>query len=1621
MTREPAGHTRDEALARLDRMLEERLSAHLKGPVRQFASRYFRRVPDEDIRSISPEDLYGGVLAHWGLAWRRHAGAAAIRVYNPVHEENGWQSPHTVVEIVTDDMPFLVDSLSIVLIRHGLSIHLVIHPVVNTRRDRQDRIVDIPDDAVSGVDVVAEALIRFEVDQISETSERDTLRRELGGVLADVRTVVEDWPAMRERMQSAIREIESRMATLPTPRDELLEDLAFLRWIDDHHFTYIGYRCFDLLRRNRDFSVRLEPGSGLGIFRGKPSGETLTLPEKLRERALAPSLLILTKSINRSTVHRPAHLDYLGIKRFDDDGRVIGEWRFHGLYSSLAYDTHPGDVPLLRRKVGRVIERAALSPRSHAGKALEHILHTLPRDEMFQATEDELLGITSGILSIEERRQLRVFARRDAYGRFVSVLVYTPRERYNTELRLQMQQILMDALRGLSSEFNVQFSDSVLARVHFIIRTDPDNIPQFDLHEIESLMVESMLSWGDRLKIELQAIHGEAGGNRLYHFWGKAFPAAYLDDYTPRTAAADIHHLEDTRDGGRLAMHLYRPPEGDESLLRFKVFGQRRPLALSDALPILERMGLRVLRARPYELSIADGIGCWIINFDMSPARGADIDVMSVKGDFQETFAAVSREEMENDAFNALALTARLHPDDIILLRALCKYLLQTRVPFSQIYMEQALNGNPSVARGLVALFRRRFDPARQGDDEDPETLQKRIEAEIEGVASLDEDRILHCFLDVILAAVRTNAFQKDERGRMKPWLSFKVDASRMPELPLPLPRYEIFVYSPRLEGIHLRGGMVSRGGLRWSDRREDFRTEVLGLMKAQMVKNAVIVPVGAKGGFVVKRLPDDALREALRQEVETCYRSFIRGLLDLTDNLDSGKVVPPPGVVRHDGDDPYLVVAADKGTATFSDIANGIATEYGFWLGDAFASGGTNGYDHKKMGITARGAWVSVKRHFRELGVDIHDTPFTVAGIGDMSGDVFGNGILLSRQIKLVAAFDHRHVFLDPDPDPGRSFLERSRLFGLPRSAWSDYDPKLISPGGGVWPRNAKSIEISGQARAALGIDATRLAPNELIGAILKAPVDLLWNGGIGTWIKAAGESHAEVGDRANDNVRVDAPGLRCRVVGEGGNLGLTQRARIEFAAGGGMINTDAIDNSGGVDCSDREVNIKILLNKVVSNGDLTWKQRNELLVSMTEDIARLVLRDNYLQTQAISIAANAADYFLSDHMRLISVLEKEGRINRKIETLPEDDELTERHADDRGLTRPEIATVLAHSKIRLYDELLVSRVGEDPCLSTELRNYFPPVLQKRFADDIERHPLRREIIATCLTNDMLNRMGSTFGIRMQEETGGGAEDIARAYRAGREVFRLDEIWSAIEALDDKAATVTQRDMIGDTRRLLDRATRWLLLNRGQPLDISTAIGQFSGHITEVAGHLQGLLRGEALERMETRVTGLAEAGVPESLSRRVAGLGALFSALDISEATRATGAGLRFTAETWYELAGVLDIDWLNERARDLSRSNHWNRSARALLRDEIAVEHRAITAMLVYRPGSRVNAAPNVEAWLAENANAVSRYRSVLAELRGASRVDMAMISVALRQLRTLARHEATEGAGGTQSRT
>jgi glutamate dehydrogenase len=1592
----------DSAIDAVCARVRERLGEDEAPRAEEFVRQYYRRVPPEDLAELDPLDLYGAALAHWSFARKREAGTANVRVYNPDFEQHGWQSAHTVVELVTDDMPFLVDSTTMELSGQDAGIHLLIHPVLRVRRDAHGELAAVlPTDAPDEDGMLAESFIRVEIDRVSATSELERLRERLIDVLRQVSAAVDDWPAMRGRAADLIAELREPPPSLD--RDECQEAAALLEWMDDGHFTFLGFAEYELVTHDGEDRLHRVAGSGLGILREGPDARKPS-ESKLSARASAlarePHPLVLTKANSRSTVHRPAYLDYVGVKRFGADGEVVGERRFLGLYTTAAYRAIAGEIPLVRRKVEAVVARAGFPPASHAEKALVEILDTYPRDELFQVPEDELFELAIGILALGERQRVRLFTRRDTLDRFVSCLVFLPRDRFHTRNRERVQEILAEAFDAERVDFELRLSESVLVRIHFTVRLRPGHVPDHDAAEIEARIVEATGSWADELREALLAEAGEEHGTALYHRYGDAFPAGYRDDWVARSAVVDIRRIEHLAEGEQLAVSLYHPLEAAAGSLRCKLYRRGEPLTLSDVLPMFESMGLRVRDERPHEVTPRDGPPTWIYDFGVEYAADGELAVDEVRERFQDAFTGVWLGELESDGFNALVLRADLDRRDVTVLRAVARYLLQARVAFSERYMEQALLAHPRVAADLVELFRARFDPARDRAPEAADAIAREIEEAIDAVDSLDEDRILRSFLAVVRAMLRTNHFQ----GAPKPYLSFKLDPARIPVLPAPRPRFEIFVYSPRVEGVHLRGGAVARGGLRWSDRREDFRTEILGLMKAQMVKNALIVPVGAKGGFVVKRPP--AERQRLADEVVACYRTFISGLLDLTDTVREGLVTPPPDVVRHDGDDPYLVVAADKGTATFSDIANGIAEDYGFWLGDAFASGGSVGYDHKAMGITARSAWESVKRHFRELGTDTQTTDFTVVGIGDMSGDVFGNGMLLSPHIKLMGAFDHRHVFLDPAPDPEAAYAERRRLFELPRSSWDDYDRSLISEGGGVWPRSAKSITVSEAAQQALGIDADRLTPSELIREMLRAPVDLLWNGGIGTYVKATAENNADVGDKANDAVRIDARELRARVVGEGGNLGLTQRGRVEYALAGGRINTDAIDNAGGVNCSDHEVNIKILLDTVVADGDLTRKQRNRLLADMTDAVAERVLRGSYLQTQALSLARAQAPGMLDVHDRMMRALEQAGRLDRELEALPEGDEVTERRAAHAGLTQPELAVLLAYSKITLYAELLDSDVPEDAALTAELAGYFPAPLPKRFADRLERHRLRREIIATRVTNGVVDRAGITFVFRLQEDTGASPADIARAYAVARDVFDMRRLWADVEALDLAVDAGTQIEMLLEARRLVERATRWLLRSRPRPLDIGAEIERFAAGAATVGEALPGVLVPAEREELEARMATLAEQGVPDALARRVACLSDRFAALDIVGVADATGTAIDEVAALHFLVGGRLHLHWLRDRIATLPRENRWQAMARAALRDDLFSLHAELTADVLRAAGTEpADADARLDGWIDANRPLVERCLGILSDIRTGGTYDLTTLPVALRELRNL----------------
>ncbi|MFZ5557081.1 MAG: NAD-glutamate dehydrogenase [Pseudomonadota bacterium] len=1597
--------TLDEILGLVRSRLPEPQVPQVEAFVRQF----YRLVDPGDLRDRPLEDLYGAAVSHWQFCRRRVGADAAVRVYNPRVDEHGWQSPHTVIEIANRDMPFLVDSVRMEVTRQGYGVHLIVHPVMRVRRDDSGDLLEVlPVEAPAG-GAAFESFMHLEVTRETDAERLEELRVGLRRVLGDVRAAVEDWKAMVQRMRETAQGV--RAAPPPLAREAVKESLAFMDWLASDHFLFLGCRDYTLAREGEEDVLRVVPGSGLGILREGgaevPSVSFSTLPPEVRELARRPEPLVITKSNSRATVHRPAYLDYVGVKRFDADGNVIGERRFLGLYTSVAYRASALEIPVLRRKVAGVIERAGVLAGSHMGKALLTILETYPRDELFQIGEDDLYRIALGILHLQERPRTRLFVRRDTYGRFYSCLVFAPRDNYSTEVRQRIQQQLMEAFGGTSSEFTVSLSESDLARVLIVVHTLPGAAPEVDVDALEAQLARATRRWEDDLSDVLVERHGEERGRELQRVYGNAFPAGYREDCSPRVAVHDIDLMEQLGGDDALALNLYAPLEATGGELRLRLLRRGAAVPLSQSLPLLERLGVRVREERPYEIEPRDAPCIWIHDMGLEPAAGARIDVERVREPFEEAFLRVWRGEAESDDFNRLVLGAGLEWREIAVLRAYAKYLRQTGFTFSQAYIESTLAANPRIAVQLVALFRVRHDPAAGADRGTREqAIVREIEAALESVASLDEDRILRRMLAALRATVRTNFFQRRPDGRPKPYLALKFDPAQVPGMPEPRPMFEIYVYSPRVEGVHLRGGRVARGGLRWSDRMEDFRTEVLGLMKAQMVKNAVIVPVGAKGGFVVKCPPAGGEREALMKEVVACYSTFVRALLDLTGNRVAGKVVPPPEVVRHDEDDTYLVVAADKGTATFSDIANAIAAEYGFWLGDAFASGGSVGYDHKKMGITARGAWESVKKSFRKLGMDIQSADFTVAGIGDMSGDVFGNGMLLSRHIRLVAAFDHRHIFLDPDPDPEASFRERERLFRLPRSSWADYDATLISKGGGVFARSAKSIRLAPQARARLGVEAEALNPQELIQAILRAPVDLLYNGGIGTYCKASAESHADAGDRTNDAVRVDARELRCRVVGEGGNLGFTQRARIEFAAAGGLIHTDAIDNSAGVDCSDHEVNIKILLDTVVADGEMTVKQRNRLLTEMTDEVAQLVLADNYRQAQALGVSGAMAARLLDAQVRFMRYLERQGKLKRAIEFLPDDDEIAARRAARAGLTTPEDAVLLAYAKIWLYEQVLASDVTEDPMIGGELVDYFPGPLRERFRPVMDRHPLRREIVATVMANEIVNRAGSTFVHRLMEEAGARPAEAARAYVLARDVFRLPALWDGIDALDHRVADAVQNEMLTHAGRTLVRASLWFLRHRLAGAELAPTVERFLAPAAELEASLGTLLPDADAARFQDEAGRYRAAGVPEELASRVAAADYVVSALDIADVTRATGRAVRCVADVYFALWGRLQVAWLREQAGALPSDTHWQTLARAALRDELAEKLRSLTAVVLKLSPELTERDALMAVWEGKNAGPLERLRQVLAELQAAPATDLSMLSVALREMRNLA---------------
>lgn len=1602
------------------------LPGELASRLPEVKSAYFAHVDLDDLDSsiASPEESM--FRLHLQLAARRAAGEANVRLHVPDESAAG-AAAGLSLQIVTDDMPLLVESVVSGLSRLGVSVTEIVHPILSATRESDGRLVGVgPANDSASPGTIRESWMHLQLNPVVSADVRDTLVAAISGVLDDVREVIADTDAMREIQNSVATTFENAATGRETgAAAELRDAAALLHWLADGHYTLLGYRRYDAVTSS-DGSVRAvsDESSGLGVLRrDQPVGsDSWTLDGRTE-------LVNLTQGSSPATVHRAVYPYFVTL--FDSAEPEFGEHRFVGVFTVTALHENVLDIPVIESRVRSVIARAGYELGSFSGQAMLEVLQSMPRSELFATGADTLYDTATAVLALGRRRKVKVFLREDSSGAFVSALVYLPRDRYTTRVRLAVQDALLRELHGSAIDYTARVTESDLALLHVTVRRDQHGSGVADsgsenVARIESLLTETIRTWEDGLS---EAVASSSTTDAVVASrYAEALPEAYKQDFGPERAVFDIARFQALADGA-IDMQLYRNADSEVGSWRFSLYIGGRGVSLSQVLPVLQSLGVEVDDERPYPVVRPDGMQCWIYDFGVSASRemlrGAidgDLDAelqgagaaereTRVQLRFTDAFTAVWEGRAEADRFNELVMRAGIDWRQAQILRAYAKYLRQANFPYSQFNIEGVLLANPRTARLLVGLFESQFDPERASEERSLQ-LRGELKSLIDQVISLDADRILRAIFELIGATLRTNFYVVNEDGARRDFLSLKLDPQQIEELPKPKPTFEIFVYSPRVEGVHLRFGAVARGGLRWSDRREDFRTEILGLAKAQMVKNAVIVPVGAKGGFVVKRPPaatGDAAtdRVATAQEGQACYRLFIAGLLDVTDNLDraTGSVIAPERVVRRDGDDTYLVVAADKGTATFSDLANSVAEEYGFWLGDAFASGGSAGYDHKAMGITAKGAWESVKRHFREIGIDTQAQDFTVVGVGDMSGDVFGNGMLLSPHIGLLAAFDHRHIFLDPAPDRAKSYAERERLFALPRSSWADYDASLISSGGGVWEKTVKSVPVSAEARKALGLadDVTSLSPPELIRAILTAPADLLWNGGIGTYIKSSTESNADVGDKSNDAVRVNGNEIRATVVGEGGNLGATALGRIEYDLAGGRINTDAVDNSAGVDCSDHEVNIKILLEAAIADGDLDRGDRDELLASMTGEVGRLVLWDNIMQNELLGTSRFDAPSLLTVHRRVIQDLESRRGLDRELEALPSETEIRKRKADGRGLTSPELATLMAHVKLTLESDLLASELPDSDVFASRLPKYFPEPLREPYAGAITSHALRRQLVATSLTNETVDRGGITYVYRLAEDAGATGTDAVRAFAAATAIFGLEDLWQEIRTAG--IPTNSSDELLLESRRVLDRVARWLLTNRPQPLAVGAEISRYAGKVAALSGLVEEWIDGHHSRNFDDRLEAAVGRGAPVELAAKVFRLLDVFCLLDIIDVADIAEQEPAEVAELYFALDAHIGIDWLLTSVSGLARGDRWHSLARLALRDDLYSSLRAITKEVLLGGEPHESTSEKIAEWESTNASRLARARAALGEIAESGTLDLATLSVAARQVRSM----------------
>ena len=1558
-----------------------------------------------------------GVLAgHRRLGQRRSAGETLVAVCDA--EQTGGFGP--ALQIVTDHSAMLLDAVTVLLQRNDVGYIAIMSPDFRVRRDGAGQLVDMvpADDPSAPADGIDETWIHVQLVPTADLTAVARAAELLPRALTDARTVELDTPAMSAALVGLANALDADHDGR-FPGYERRDVAALLRWLADGHFVLLGYQQCAIV----DGLAEVDAATRLGVTKLR----TDVLPQLAKD----DELLALARATMPSYLRYGAYPYIVVVREAPGEHAPAREHRFIGQFTVAAANANVVDIPLISRRVSEALALAN-GDRGRPGPVLLDIIQTIPRSELFTLSAADLVAMAKSVMDLGSRRRTLLFLRADQLAHFVSALVYLPRDRYTTAVRLEMQDILVRELGGISIDYTARISESPWAVVHFTIRlpdrTDPGRLDTSadNAARIQVLLTEATRTWGDRL---VGTAAPEAVNRDAVEHYARAFPEVYKQAFAPHQALADVAIIEELHDDSVKLVFDYADDQ-QTALLTWYLGG--RSASLSELLPMLQCMGVEVLEERPFSVTRPDGLPVWIYQFKISP-HAATQDAAAEQREaiarrFADAVTAIWHGRVEVDRFNELVLGAGLTWQQVTILRAYAKYLRQAGFPYSQSHIETVLRDNPHTARSLAELFEAVFDPSGTGTaSERAQAAAVAVAADIDALVSLDTDRVLRAFASLVQATLRTNYFVTDPASaRSRDALSFKLNPQIIDELPLPRPKYEIFVYSPRVEGVHLRFGDVARGGLRWSDRREDFRTEILGLVKAQAVKNAVIVPVGAKGGFVLKNPPAPtadpvADRDAQRAEGVACYRLFISGLLDITDNVDTatGAIVPPVQVVRRDGDDAYLVVAADKGTATFSDIANEVAQSYGFWLGDAFASGGSVGYDHKAMGITAKGAWESVKRHFREMGHDTQTQDFTVVGVGDMSGDVFGNGMLLSTHIRLVAAFDHRHIFLDPDPDAAASWTERRRMFDLPRSSWDDYDKSLISEGGGVYSREQKSIPISAQVRRVLGLsqETTELAPPALMRAILLAPVDLFWNGGIGTYIKAETESDADVGDRANDAIRVNGNQLRVKVIGEGGNLGVTQRGRIEFDLAGGRVNTDAMDNSAGVDCSDHEVNIKILVDSLVTAGKVAAGERAALLMSMTDEVGQLVLGDNADQNDLMGTSRANAASLLTVHARQIRQLVADRGLNRELEALPTEKEIVRRSESGLGLTSPELATLMAHVKLALKEDVVGSDLPDQEVFAGRLPDYFPVQLRDRFTPEIRGHQLRREIITTMLVNDLVDTSGITYAYRITEDVGVGPVDAVRSYVAVDKIFRVGEVWRKIRAAgaDGVAVSVTDR-MTLDQRRLIDRAGRWLLNYRPQPLAVGAEANRFAAKVAALTPQMSNWLRGDDKAIAESDAAQFTAAGVPADLAYLVATGLYQYSLLDVIDIADIIERDPVEVADTYFALMDHLGTDNLLTAVSELRRDDRWHSLARLAIRDDIYGSVRALCFDVMAVGEADETGEEKIAEWELTNGSRVARARRTLTEILTDGERDLATLSVAARQIRSMTTRMSGTGTQG-----